>query len=49
MRTTISHAKRTIARARQIYRELDYAQRRMFEITTGEPIRRAPESADRHS
>jgi hypothetical protein len=32
---TKSRARRTIDRARQIWSELDYAQRRLFEIRTG--------------
>jgi hypothetical protein len=35
MRTITAHIQRVIASARRIWRELDYAQRRSFELLTG--------------
>jgi hypothetical protein len=33
-----SHSHQTAARLRRVWSELDYAQRRMFEIRTGVPV-----------
>jgi hypothetical protein len=35
MRTITAHTQHAIVRARRIWRELDYAQRRSFELQTG--------------
>jgi hypothetical protein len=38
MRLTISRTRRGIERARRIWAELDYAQRRSMELRTGVPM-----------
>jgi len=38
MKTATSRTSRTISRAQQIWAEVDYAQRRMFELRTGVPV-----------
>ena len=38
MRLTISRTRRGINRARRIWTELDYAQRRSLELQTGVPM-----------
>ena len=37
MRTKLSRKGKVVSRAQQIWAELDYAQRRLFEIRTGVP------------
>jgi hypothetical protein len=37
MKSKLSRAGRAVSRAQQIWAELDYAQRRLFEVRTGIP------------
>ena len=39
LKATASQARRLLRRLRQVWSELDYAQRRAFEIRTGIPLR----------
>ena len=39
LKATASQIKRLARRFRQVWSELDYAQRRAFEIRTGVPVR----------
>ena len=40
LKATASQVKRLARRFRRVWAELDYAQRRSFEIQTGVPLRR---------
>jgi hypothetical protein len=37
MRSKLSRTRKVVSRAQQIWSELDYAQRRLFEVQTGVP------------